>query len=166
MGREGQTNKMRLANKLDNLTARNIVLHRLTCLGYFDELDGGGNYTTGQPVPDPTPYDTPSDPYGSNTYGPPSPVSVNSNDVSMSGNSGFMSDISSLVKAFAGAGAQIYTAVSGGPKPGQLVYNPATGTYQQAGAMTTRQTASLGGSFSNPLVLLAGIALLVLLLKK
>lgn len=159
---------MRNLKKFDNFSHRNIVMRRLIALNYADPgYDFGSDPNAGgggsEPI-DWSQYDTPTD-GGTVMYGPPSPVSLNSGDVSMTGNSGFMSDISNLVRSFGSAAVGIMGAVSP-PKPGQLIYNPATGTYQPAGAMTSRQTASIGGTFSNPIVLIAGLALLVLLLKK
>jgi hypothetical protein len=99
-------------------------------------------------------------------YSPPSDVSILSNADTTSSGGGFGGALDSLFSALPSLASSIGNIVAGPPKPGQLVYNPATGTWQPAGAMTTRQTAAVQGTVANPLVLVAIAVVVILLIRK
>jgi hypothetical protein len=92
--------------------------------------------------------------------------SINGAGGSESSGSGFGGALDSLFSALPQLTTSIATAVNGPPRPGQLVYNPATHTYQPAGAMTSVQQAGFGSTLGNPLVLIAIAIAIVLLIRK
>jgi hypothetical protein len=81
------------------------------------------------------------------------------------------SSISGLAGIFESVGTSITSILrtTSSPAPGQLVYNPVTGTYQPAGAMTPIRSSTplgLGIQPSTLLLLAAGVLVIVLVTRK
>lgn len=132
---------------------RSLVARRMLALGYGDDgftMDAGGGGGV----------DTPTSGFYDQPAGPPSPAG---DSIVNDSGSGFWSGFGD----FFNVGVQAFTNIERTLNPpktgGQLVWNPATQTYQAASAMTGRPVNSL---MANPMVLLAGVVIIVLLLRK